>query len=104
MHPKMVCYSVDGEGYRIHVLAEDGEEARVESPEALFAREAHEARGEPGGVAALRDEPDARRLERGQQNVGEEPAGASCAFSSRVPCSVPVVRCDTHSATEDAPR
>lgn len=88
-----------GGGERGHVLAEDGEEARVEPREALFAREAHEARGEPGRVAALRDEPDTRCLERGQQDVGEEPARA---FSIRP--RVLSAGCGTHSATEDAPR
>ena len=84
---------------RGNVLAEDGEETGVEPREPFFAREAHEARGEPGGVAALRDEPDARRLERSQQNIREEPA-ASRTLSTQYGLQ----KCGTHSATEDAPR
>lgn len=83
---------------REHALAEDGQEARVQPAQALLAREPREAGDEPARVVALGYQPDARCLERREQDVREEPAQRAVSRAHDRAGG------RTHSATLDAPR
>ena len=66
------CQERKSRGRAHDALAEDRQEPRVEPAEALLAREAREARHEPVRVPVLRYEPDARCLERREEDICEE--------------------------------